>query len=128
MRSRFGSYPEYHTSLDDLTLVTPAGLEGGFQAVRRCIETIEAGCVPRATRTGEPQLRKYGLRPDISTRDLGSYFQLVSDVLAFADGRRDLVALCERIRKPAWEVAPVIARLESHGLIERLPLSATAHD
>ncbi len=128
MRSRFGSYPEYHSSLDDLTLVTPAGLEGGFQAVRRCIETIEAGCVPRATRTGEPQLRKYGLRPDISTRDLGSYFQLVSDVLAFADGRRDLVALCERIRKPAWEVAPVIALLESHGLIERLPLSAAPHD
>lgn len=123
MRSRFGSFPEYHTSLDDLTLVTPAGLEGGFQAVKRCIATIEANCVPRATRTGEPQLRNYELRPDTSTRDLGDFFHLVSDVLAFADGRRDLVELSDRIRRPAWEVMPIIERLESRGLIERLPVA-----
>ena len=121
MRSRFGDFPEYHTSLDDLTLVTPSGLEGGFRAVQRCLETIEADCRPKATKTGEPHLRKYGLRPDISERELGAYFKLVSDVLAFADGTRDLVALSERIRQPAWEVIPVIDTLASHGLIERLP-------
>lgn len=126
MRSRFGSFPEYHTSLDDLTLVTPAGLEGGFQAVKRCIEAVEATCFPRATRTGEPQLRNYGLRSDVSARDLDAFFRLVSDVLAFADGRRDLLALSERIGRPVWDVIPVIERLEADGLVERLPI--TRHD
>ena len=125
MRSRFGSFPEYHTSLDDLTLVTPVGLEGGFQAVKRCVEAIEATCLPRATRTAEPQLRNYGLRPDVSTRNLDDYFHLVSDVLAFADGNRDLIDLSERIRRPIWEVIPVVERLESHGLIERLPVEGS---
>jgi len=122
MRSRFGSFPEYHTSLDDLSLVTPSGLEGGFLAVKRCIESIEANCVPRATGIGEPQLRNYGLRSDTSARDLDDYFHLVSDVLAFADGRQDLFGLSDRIRRPIWEVIPVIERLESHGLVERLPV------
>ena len=42
LRTKFDKYPEYHTSLDDLiAVVTPEGLEGGYQAVKNSIELLE---------------------------------------------------------------------------------------
>lgn len=120
MRSKYATYPEYHTSADDLTLVTPAGLSGGYRAIADCLEILEKDGFYRSTTPCEPQLGKRGLYPTISTRESGMAARDTINVLAFADGSRDLVGLADRIDRSALEILPIIERLEQHGLLERL--------
>ncbi len=117
MRSKYGEYPEYHTSLDDLSLITPVGLGASFDALCRAIDILEADCRPVMTVLGEPQLGKRGLYPDVS-RD-GSYesVRAMMDTIAYSDGTRSLLEIAEVIGKPMWELVPIVRMLMGHGLM-----------
>lgn len=118
-RSKYDTYPEYHTSLDDMTLVTSAGLLGGLQAFQRAIQSIEANQTFVAQVLGEPNLGSRGLYPTISTKDT---FQIVFGLInlfAYSDGTRDLLDIADLLRMPVWELARAAKDLQSHGLIAR---------
>lgn len=119
MRTRYASYPEYHTSLDDLTLVTPAGLAGGYDMIRRCIELLEHNYVYRVTTPCEPQLGKRGLYPTLSTREAGYSVRGMTNVLAYSDGSRDLVDLATHVGLSGEEAVTIAEQLFAHGLLTR---------
>jgi aminopeptidase-like protein len=121
MRSKYGEYPEYHTSLDDLVLVTPQGLAGGLEALRRSIFCLEANDFYRATFACEPQLGKRGLYPNISTRNSARHVANMMHVLAYADGTRDLLDIAEIIGVPLWHLTDIVASLSEHDLIRKCP-------
>jgi aminopeptidase-like protein len=118
MRTRYNSYPEYHTSLDDLELVTPSGLQGGYNVLRKCVELIEANRTYRSTTLGEPQLGRRGLYPTLSTRGSGFTMRAMMNVLAFSDGERDLVGIAEHAGIPPEDAVSIAKRLEEAGLLE----------
>lgn len=118
MRSKYGCYPEYHTSLDDLELVTPRGLAGGFEALQRAIECIEMDEVLRNTQPCEPQLGKRGLYPTLSTKESGRQVQAMMDLLTYCDGSESLLSVAERIGQPLWQLRGTIEALRSHGLLQ----------
>ncbi len=119
MRSKYGEYPEYHTSLDNFDLVTSAGLAGGFQALALAIATIESNGTYRTTVLGEPQLGRRGLYPSVGTRRGSDGVRDMMAVLAYGDGAHDLLAIADLLQVPIWELVPIVDQLLAHGLLEQ---------
>jgi aminopeptidase-like protein len=119
MRTRYDSYPEYHTSLDDLTLVTPSGLAGGYDAIRKCLELLEHNYVYKATTPCEPQLGKRELYPTESSRGSADAVRGMMNVLAYSDGTRDVVDLAQRIGLDPAEAVSISEQLDAKDLLSR---------
>jgi aminopeptidase-like protein len=117
MRSKYGTYPEYHTSLDDLDLVTPAGLSGALAALVRCVECLEANRTYRTTVLGEPQLGKRGLYPSISMKGSADHVANMMHVLSYADGSNDLLGIAEIVGVPMWDLFGIVESLISNRLL-----------
>lgn len=118
MRSRYADYPEYHTSLDDLDhVVTPSGLQGGFDYVRECIEIFENEKVLYANQLGEPQLGRRGLYHVIQKKSTPADVMLRTNVLAYADGNYSATELASLFQVSLSELQHVIRELIDHKLL-----------
>ena len=58
MRTKYGEFPEYHTSLDDFNLVTINGLNGAYKVVKKTIDILMKKIIPVSKIICEPQLSK----------------------------------------------------------------------
>jgi aminopeptidase-like protein len=117
MRSKYGAYPEYHTSLDDLSLISPDGLGGGIGALAKAILSVEANATYRATVLGEPQLGRRGLYPTLSALESSRKVRSMMTILAYADGKHDLLSIAEMLDVPVWELHPIARILLAHELL-----------
>lgn len=120
LRTRYGDYPEYHTSLDNLDdVVTPTGLAGGYQAIKLALELIEKNRNYRSTVLCEPQMGKRGLYPSLSTKEsYGPTVKLMMDFLSLCDGTTSLIEIADQLNSPAWDLYDLIETLSAHNLIE----------
>jgi aminopeptidase-like protein len=120
MRVGYNGYPEYHTSLDDLSLISPSGLAGGFTAIQQFIALLENNHTYNVTITCEPQLGRRGFYPTLGGRDVVNSVRSVSNVLAYADGTRDLVDIATHIGISPEEAIDIAERLREAGLLEMI--------
>jgi len=119
MRTKYGEYPEYHTSLDDLErVVTPEGLDGGYWALRRAIESIEKNKKYSLTVLCEPQMSKHKLYPTLSTKKSGEKVKLMMNLISLCDGKNSLLDIAEILSSPIWELYEIIEILVSHKLLK----------
>lgn len=118
MRTKYGRYPEYHTSLDDLSLVTPTGLFGGYEVLAKAIECLEMDELLSSTVLCEPQLGKRGLYPTISTKSSGSQVRDMMNFLAYCDGSSSSLEIAEKINTPLWELKETIEKLKDEGVLK----------
>ncbi|WP_371372063.1 DUF4910 domain-containing protein [Sporomusa aerivorans] len=118
MRSKYGEYPEYHTSLDNMEFITPEALYDSYALLRSCIEAIENNAKYKVACIGEPQLGKRGLYPNLSTKESGYMVRDMMNFLTYADGTNDLIDISNIIGIPIEALLPIIEKLAANNLIE----------
>ena len=117
MRSKYSEYPEYHTSLDDLNLVTPSGLFGGFEVLQKCLECLEKNEKLEVTVFCEPQLGKRGLYPTLSTLDTKAQVTNIKNLIAYCDGTLSLLEIARKINVPMWDLYSLVEQLKENELL-----------
>jgi aminopeptidase-like protein len=121
MRSKYGTYPEYHTSRDDLSLITPEGLFGGFAVLQRCLKVLELDRTYLVRVLCEPQMGRRGLYNTLGTTP-SEAVRIRMDIIAYCDGRHSVLDISEMLSRPVWVLAPYFAELVKHELIGEVDL------
>lgn len=120
MKSKYGSYPEYHTSLDNLNFITPEGLKESYEMMKTAIEILESNKFWKLKTLGEPQLGKRGLYPTVSTKNSGTTVQDLMNVIAYCDGENDLIDISNICGLKFKEVLKIIETLFINELVEEV--------
>jgi len=124
MRSPNGTFPEYHTSADDLSFVKPEALADSLRVVERILTIAEQDRVLRNTEPfGEPQLGRRGLYRAVGgqhDRGAGAEFDQMTLlwVLNLADGDHSLLDIAERSGKRFEAVVAAADALAKVGLLK----------
>ncbi|MCM1048795.1 MAG: DUF4910 domain-containing protein [Clostridiales bacterium] len=116
-RSKYGEFPEYHTSLDNLDLISPSGLQGSYEVMVQWIQAMEYNRKYQVTVLGEPQLGKRGLYPTISKKNMYDNINALRDFIAYADGSNDIFEISDIIGVPVSNLLPIIRKLKDNDLI-----------
>ena len=93
MRSKFDTFKEYHTSLDNLQFIKPKNLMDSLILLKKIVETLEINFTYKANILCEPQLSKYGLYPSISTKLEGMAMPSILNFFSYCDGKNDLIEI-----------------------------------
>jgi len=122
MRSKYGTYPEYHTSLDNLKFISKKGLFGSFKIIKKTLEILEINHRYKNIYKlpCEPKLSDYNLKSSISFKKNYDYDKILLNVLTYADGKRDLIELSTKIKVDIFIVDKVVKRLVSAGLLKKV--------
>lgn len=116
-RSKYHEYPEYHTSADDMSLISPKGLQGSYEVMVKVVNALEHNYYYRMACPCEPQLGKRGLYPTISQKGTYDAVRSMQHFIAYADGRNDLIGMSDILQIPVDELIPIKDQLLEHHLL-----------
>ena len=89
-RSKYKSYPEYHTSADNFNVVTKEGLYGSYQVLKKVIDAFETELYPLTKIFCEPFLSKRNLYPSLSGDFLKANIINRKNILKYCDGKTNI--------------------------------------
>ena len=117
-RTKYGCYPEYHTSEDNFNLVTIKGITGGFLVAKTSIENLLVKIVPKYKFLCEPQMGRRNLYPNLSRIKTKFPTKKIMDFLQYADGYSSLKKIAKKINLNENKTKKIYLKLKKIKLIE----------
>ncbi len=118
-RTKYGKFPEYHTSLDDFSLVTLKGITGGFKVAKEAIKIILKNIYPKVNILCEPQMGKRGLYPNLSTKQKKNSSKAFLSFIQYSDGKNSVVKISKFIKLNLKTTKKIYKKLLSHKIITK---------
>jgi aminopeptidase-like protein len=118
MRSVWGTFPEYHTSADNLDFIRPDKLAGSLRMCTAIVDVLENDrryCSRNPY--GEPQLGRRGLYRSTGGDSVSTEISARLWVLNLSDGEHSLLDIAERSGMPFATICDAAHLLADHGLL-----------
>jgi aminopeptidase-like protein len=118
MRSVWGSFPEYHTSADNLDFIKPSQLAGSLRVCASILDVLEGNLRYRNLNPYcEPQLGRRNLYRSSGGEAIGAEINARLWVLNFSDGEHSLLDIAERSGLPFPALRAAAELLCQNGLL-----------
>jgi aminopeptidase-like protein len=124
-RSKFGEYKEYHTSADNLKIISEKSLNNSLNVLKSIVDAFELSLYPKTNIKGEPQLSKYNLYPTISQKgitkkDNFSKQEFINrcNVIAYSDGRKNIFEISKITNIPLRDLIKEIKILKENKILK----------
>jgi aminopeptidase-like protein len=118
MRGRHGKFPEYHTSADNLTFISPERMAESLRVVRGIVDVLQGnGRYMNLEPFGEPQLGRRGLYRAVGGTDIPDLQLAMLWVLNLSDGRNTLLDVAERSGIDFRAIRVAADALRDHALL-----------
>jgi aminopeptidase-like protein len=124
-RSVNDGYPQYHSSADDLSLLSPQRLEQSLSACRQIVEVLEdSRRYTNLSPKGEPRLGKRGLYGAVGGRSPANRERAMLWVLNQSDGSASLLDIAQRSGMPFTDIRDAAQELTGAALLAPAPAGA----
>jgi aminopeptidase-like protein len=122
MRSVWGTYPEYHTSADNLDFMKPQSLAESLRLCTEVLDVLEANRRYRNLNPNcEPQLGKRNLYHSTGGEAFGTEINARLWTLNLSDGEHALLDIARRSGLPFSAISDAVALLCEGGLLAVVP-------
>jgi aminopeptidase-like protein len=128
MRSVWGTFPEYHTSADNLDFIRPASLARSLQTCIAIVDLLENNRqYLNKNPFCEPQLGRRNLYRSAGGQSIGPEINAHLWVLNLSDGEHSLLDIAERSGLPFVAILGAAELLCENGLLTKIPIGTQAY-
>ena len=118
MRSKYGTFKEYHTSSDNLNFVNNKNLNESLSMYKNLITFFENNKISIASQFCEPMFSKRKIYPTLSFGRASSYIKNFRNIIAYSDGKTFLFEIAKKAKIQLKKTNKISKFLENKKLIK----------